>query len=306
MFKINKKGLIYAPSGVNSWDDNSMHTPQPFLINDEIIRIYACIRDKEGIGRIGYIDVEAKNPKNIVKTPKEPVLDIGRPGMFDDNGLLLGDLIRVEDKIYMYYVGFELVKKAKHTCYTGLAISTDNGETFTRYSEAPVMDRSEEGLFGRCIHTVIPENGVFRTWYAVVYGWEYFNDKPYPAYNIRYTESKDGIHFDTEGEVIVDCSDREYRIGRPKVRKLKDGKYEMRYTFDTYKKEYISGYAESQDGLNWTRYDKMAGLVKSEEGWDSEMACYPAIIETKYGTYMFYNGNGMGRTGVGYAEVIDG
>ncbi len=302
--KINKKGFIYKPCGKNSWDDNSMLTPQPFLINDDVIRIYASIRDKEGIGRIGYIDVCAKNPSEVLNVAKKPVIDIGRPGMFDDNGVLLGDLIRVGNEIRMYYVGFELVKKVKHTCYTGLAISKDNGDTFERYSEAPVLDRSEEGLFGRCIHTIIEENGIFKVWYAVVFDWKYFNNKPYPVYNIRYTESSNGIIFPTKGKLIVDCDEGEYRIGRPKVRKIVGG-YEMRFTYDTNDKKYISGYAESVDGISWIRDDKKSQLEQGVSGWDIE-SCYPAILSTKYGTYMFYNGHRTGESGVGYAEVIDG
>ena len=33
------------------------------------------------------------------------------------------------------------------------------------------------------------------------------------------------------------------------------------------------------------------------------MVCYPVEIETKYGRYMFYDGNGMGKTGFGYAKL---
>lgn len=302
--KIIKKCFVYCPKGEFGWDDNSMMTPQPFLINDETIRIFGCIRDKEGRGRIGYVDVAAKNPSRIIKIAEKPVIDIGSPGMFDDNGVLLGDIIRVGQEVYMYYVGFEIPMKAKHTCYTGLAISQDNGNTFNRYSVAPVLDRSEEGLFGRAIHTVLYEDGVFRVWYAVVYGWKYINGKPYPRYNIRYTESKDGKHFPAEGKLIIDCAVGEYRIGRPKVRKINDG-YEMRFTYDTDDKRYISGYAESYDGINWIRDDDKSRLEQGTKGWDVE-SVYPAIIETKYGTYMFYNGERAGATGFGYAEVIDG
>ena len=33
------------------------------------------------------------------------------------------------------------------------------------------------------------------------------------------------------------------------------------------------------------------------------MACYPVKLKYKDKTYLFYNGNGMGKTGVGYAEL---
>lgn len=303
--KWEKQGLIYCPDGSVDWMNNSVLTPQPFLLNDEVIRVYASFRDKDGIGRIGYLDLDARNPKNILKISEKPILELGGAGQFNDNGMILGDVLRVDSKIYMYYVAFQMVDKVKFYAFSGLAISEDNGETFKNYSRVPVMDRSEEGIFGRCIHSVIKEEDKFRIWYSVIFDWTFINGIPYPTYDIKYIESKDGINFGKEGVQCIKCKGNEYRIGRPRVRKLAPNKYEMRYTFDTLNKEYKNGYAESVDGINWVRKDELSDLTNSKEGFDSEMACYPVVIETKYGTYMFYDGNGMGRDGFGYAELIE-
>lgn len=300
-----KKGLIYNPkTNSDSWINNSVLTPQPFLLNDEIIRVYASFRDKNGIGRIGFIDLLAKDPSSIVQISKTPVLDLGKPGRFDDNGLLLGDVIRVNEKIYMYYAAFQLVKNVKFFGFGGLAISKDNGEHFERVQENPVLDRCSEALFGRAPHTVIYENGIFRVWYSVIYDWTYINNIPYPTYDIKYIESSNGIDFPKEGIQCIKCNNNEYRIGRPKVRKLANNKYEMRFTSDTYDKKYRAGYAESSDGINWVRNDSLCGLSPSEEpeAFDSKQACYPVVCETKYGNYMFYDGNEMGKAGFGYAK----
>lgn len=305
MAKWEKKGLIYNVDERIKFATNSVLTPTPFLLNEEIIRVYASFRDDKGQGRIGYVDVKASDPSTIIGVSEEPVLDLGEPGMFDDNGMILGDVLRVKDKIYMYYVGFQIPTKAKFIACSGLAISIDGGNTFKRARQTPVGSRVPNAPFGRCIHTVIYDKGVFRIWYSVIYGWEYIEGRPYPAYDIRYVESKDGIIIDDENGIhCIECKDDEYRIGRPRVIKRSDKEYEMRYTFDTRNKEYISGFATSEDGIHWTRKDKQGGLVKSEEGWDSEMACYPVELETKYGTYLFYDGNGMGATGFGYAKLI--
>ena len=128
-------------------------------------------------------------------------------------------------------------------------------------------------------------------------------DNYYPVYNIWYTSSKDGVTFPRVDTCLcVDVEGDEYRIGRPKVYKTNDG-YEMYYTRDLISKEYIVGYAISKNGVDWIRDDKKAGLQKSKEGWDSEMACYPVKLSTDSGDYLFYNGNGMGKTGVGYATL---
>ena len=299
-----KKGLIYNVDERAPFATNSVLTPNPFLLNEETIRVYGSFRDELGRGRIGFVDVLASNPKQILRVSNTPVLDLGEDGMFDDNGLLLGDVLRVGDKIYMYYVGFQIPTKAKFIACSGLAISSDEGETFERVRKTPIGGRVPNAPFGRCIHSVIYENGIFRIWYSVIYGWEYIDGRPYPQYDIRYVESKDGIHLDDEDGIhCLACRDNEYRIGRPRVIKRDKNSYEMRYTFDTRDKEYICGLAISEDGIHWKREDERSGLVKSESGWDSEMACYPVEIETKYGTYLFYDGNGMGATGFGYAQL---
>lgn len=79
----------------------------------------------------------------------------------------------------------------------------------------------------------------------------------------------------------------------------------MLYTRDFIPKDYVAGYAESADGIHWERKDAALGLDKSANGWDMEMVCYPVLLEYKEKTYMFYNGNGQGATGVGYAVRIE-
>ena len=303
-----KKGLIYCPKEENEWINNSVLTPQPFLLNANVIRIYASFRDSKGIGRIGYIDVDSKNPKKILKISPKPVLDIGQDGCFDDNGLILGDVLRVcqggEEKIYMYYVAFQIPQKAKFLAFSGLAVSMDNGESFQRIQANPVLDRSKEGIFGRCIHSVLYENGVFRVWYSVIHKWTFINGIAYPTYFIKYIESKDGIRFGSEGKTCVQCEGSEYRIGRPKVYKNKGG-YAMYYTSDTLSKEYKAGYAWSENGIVWERRDNECDLKASANGFDSQMACYPALLKVGDTTYMFYGGNGMGASGFGYAERVE-
>lgn len=138
----------------------------------------------------------------------------------------------------------------------------------------------------------------------VINDWKVIGGIPYPVYNIWYTESKDGIHFPKEDMVLcVDVKDSEYRIGRPKVYKTNGG-YEMFYVRDLVMKKYLAGYATSKDGIHWERKDEEAGLFKSCEGWDSEMACYPVKYQVQNKTYLLYNGNGMGKTGVGFTELL--
>ena len=143
--KWEKQGLIYCPQGgEQEWINNTALTPTPFLLDEETIRVYCSFRDSTGKGRIGYVDVESKNPSNIMKISERPVVELGTPGCFDDNGMILGDVLNVEDRIYMYYVAFQLVEKVKFLAFSGVLISEDNGDTFYRIKQTPVMDRTEK------------------------------------------------------------------------------------------------------------------------------------------------------------------
>jgi len=304
VFSWEKKGLIYCPKGEFGWNNNTFMTPTPFQLNDETIRLFGGVRDQMGVSRITYIDLNADNPAQVKKVSDRVVLDIGEPGCFDDNGVILGDVIRVGSKIYMYYVGFQLVQKVKFLAFSGLAISDDNGETFKRHSKAPVLDRTDTGPYIRAIHSVMVENGIFRVWYSVDKGWQIIDGLPYPAYHIWYTESPDGIYFPAaEKTLCIDTEGSEYRIGRPRVYKIKDT-YLMYYTRDFLERNYLAGFARSTDGKIWQRDDAKLGIGKSETGWDSEMLCYPVLFPHKNKMYMFYSGNEFGKTGIGFAEAI--
>jgi hypothetical protein len=55
--------------------------------------------------------------------------------------------------------------------------------------------------------------------------------------------------------------------------------------------------------VTWSRRDEMAGIEVSEEGWDSEMVNYPHVFVLDGETYMLYQGNEMGRSGIGLAKL---
>jgi len=59
----------------------------------------------------------------------------------------------------------------------------------------------------------------------------------------------------------------------------------------------------SENLKDWNREDEKAGIDVSKEGWDSKMIAYPYIVKTSNKVLMFYNGNGFGTSGFGYAYL---
>ena len=300
--KWKKKGLIFRTQNFNDWRDNSALQPTPLIFNDKI-RFYVGFRDKHGISRIGYIDLDKNNPEKVLKVSPNPVLDIGKDGAFDEFGVVPSAIIRRGKKIYMYYAGYQLGKKVRFLVLSGLAISEDNGETFTRYSSVPVFERTDSEMLFRVPHTVMFDDDKFKFWYGGGSEFMQGKDKTLPVYDVRYLESKDGLDIPQEGKTILKTEENEYRIGRPFVIK-KENNFMMFYGYSSEDKHYQLGYAMSKDGLNWVRDDENVGIELSAEGWDSEMMAYPCVLEVSDKTYLFYNGNNYGEDGFGYAELL--
>lgn len=301
--KWEKLGHVHGPDGSRPWAQSSALTPTPIVLDDGTLRVYAGFRDDAGRSRIGYVDVDPAEPTRVVRVAPDPVLDLGAPGAFDDNGVILGDVVRADGVLRMYYVGFHLPPHAKFLAFTGLAESRDGGESFRRVSEEPVLGAAEEGTTIRALHTIRREAGTWKAWYAIGSGWETIDGVPYPRYSIACSESADGVAFPAEGRRCIDPQGDEYRIGRPRVLRVGDG-YRMLYTVGTRRRTYLPGCAASPDGVSWRRDDAAIGIVPSATGWDSEHLSYLAPVDVGGRTLAFYNGNRMGWNGFGCAELL--
>jgi hypothetical protein len=297
-----KMGRIYAPDGSSNWAKHSALQPTPLILNQDVVRLFLGFRDDAGVGRVGFVDVEARNPSHVIRISREPVLDIGVPGAFDDNGVIPSAVVRHGDRLYLHYAGYQLGAKVRFTVLGGLAVSSDLGESFRRVSPVPALERTPDELFFRVAHSVLVENGIFRVWYGGGSSWRHTSDKSLPVYDIRYLESADGLRFGRGRVVLENGSPDEHRVARPYVIRHAD-RYKMFYCVGTISRGYRLGYAESFDGLKWERRDGDINLDVSSTGWDSTMIAYPAVTFIGDRAFLFYNGNNYGATGVGYAEL---
>lgn len=296
-----KLGLVYNAAGESDWAFSHARIPTSIVLDQHRIRVYLGFLDRGQVGRIGFVDLDARDPQHVLRVSETPVLDIGRPGTFDDNGVQPSCVIAHQDKLLLYYTGWQLGVKVRYFMFDGLAISEDGGETFSRYSQAPVLDRSDHELFVRSIPHVLLDGDVWKMWYIAGDKWIEANGKQRPSYNMRYLESRDVFNWDKHGTVCMNpADDDEFGFGRPFVMK-EGGTFKMWYSIRSKARGYRLGYAESPDGKAWIRKDDEVGIDVSESGWDSEMICFSSIQKTRSGTYMFYNGNNYGKTGFGVA-----
>lgn len=69
MMQWKKLGLVFKPCGENGWDLHSALTPTPLVLKDRI-RVFAGLRDLDGVSRIGFADLDRKDPSKILQSSK--------------------------------------------------------------------------------------------------------------------------------------------------------------------------------------------------------------------------------------------
>lgn len=299
----HKRGLIFVPDGKLWWARSGAQLPTVSIVDNEIIRVYFGSKDQDGFGRTGRIDLDLGDPRQIIEVAPQPVLDLGELGAFDDCGAVPNSVIDCSGRRYLYYQGFQRTERVPYLTFTGLATSDDGGETFKKHARTPITDRTPEEPFIRSTPCVRVEGAQFKMWYVSTVKWVHDERGVHYVCVIRYATSNDGIDWQTDSHICLEPNlPDEYAVGRPSV--IQDGsRYRMWYSIRSFSKLYMLGYAESSDGIVWERKDEEVGISTSATGWDSEMVCYPSVVQANGHKLMFYNGNGRGISGFGYAVL---
>ena len=164
-----KKKLIFCPDNHPDFKYKYAQAPFADFVDQNKLRIYFSSRDKKNRSLPFYIETEAENPENILYIHHEPILKLGNLGSFDDSGVMPSCIVNYNNKKYLYYVGWNVGTTARYRLAHGLAISNDNGQTFKKYSEGPILDRSTTDPYSVSNQSIIIEKNVWRMWSMAAY-----------------------------------------------------------------------------------------------------------------------------------------
>lgn len=317
MFEWIKLGRIFNPIDhkANSWMQEYAQAPS-VVIFDNFIRVYFSSRqlpDEKGqyISRLGYIDLKRDNLKEIINISKEPILPLGTLGTFDEFGTYPASVLKTEKDIRVYYAGWTRCESVPFNAAIGLAISNDNGDTFTKIGNGPVLSYSPYEPFVIGSPKIRKFNNIWYLWYSAGQKWVRTEGRPEPVYKIRMALSQDGINWIKEDRNILNniLEENECQASADVFffKEIYHMFFSYRYNlnFRDLNKSYRVGYAYSTDLLTWTRDDEKANFGISESGWDSESVSYSHIFQLENEIYMLYQGNEIGRYGFGLAKLVE-
>jgi hypothetical protein len=290
------RGMLARPPGEPDWLTSHLAVPTVLRLADGSLEVYASSRDPEGRSHVVRFALPAGWPEEPVEPTFEHVLEPGPRGAFDDAGAMACWLHEVDGVLRLYYIGWNQGVTVPFRNALGLAESSDGGATFTKRG-GPILDRGLHDPVFVASCAVLEDGGRYRMWYVSGLRWTGNG----AVYHLKHAASDDGVEWRRDGTVAIDLAPGESAISRPFVLR-EDGRYRMWYSHRG--DAYGIGYAESDDGLAWTRRDDDVQLDRAG-GWDSEMVEYPFVFDHGGRRHLLYNGNGYGRDGVGWA-VLEG
>ncbi|WP_397535120.1 hypothetical protein [Roseateles sp.] len=312
MFSWKKLGNVFNPtvSRPQPWIQEYAQCPTPFILNDKVLRVYVACRPQRGgdlqyVSYPGYVDLARDDLSRVLKVSEQPLMSLGQPGAFDEFGIMPSSFVRRGSDIYAYYTGWTRMQSVPYTLAIGVAVSRDGGETFEKVGEGPTLGLTLNEPYFVTGPVVRAVGNQWTMWYLSGRKWLHAEGKFEPVYQVAVARSSDGLHWQHDGTPILprlsedECQD----ILSPFYR---EGQWHAIFAHrrpSTSQGAYRLGYASSEDLHTWHRDDAKAGIAVSAEGWDSQMLCYPQVIELDGRTLMFYCGNDFGREGFGIAEL---
>lgn len=299
------------PPGCVGW----AQSPQA-LVFPTFIRVFFSTRSQEGEGlyvsHVASVDLDLALTR-VLDASRRAVLGPASLGSFDEHGVFPMSVVRHGRDVWGYTTGWSRRVSVPVETAIGLAVSHDDGRTFTRAGPGPVLAASLHEPFLVADGFVRVFGGLHHMWYIAGREWRRYvaGGPPERIYKIAHATSCDGLHWVDEGGVglVPDKLGPDECQALPCVVRLGD----LYHMFFCYREpsrfrtdpacSYRLGHAVSDDLSTWVRSEADVLPPGGPGEWDEEMQCYPHVFSCGRRAYLLYNGNEFGRHGFGAAVL---
>ena len=305
----HKRGLVVAPDPALPWSQQYCIAPTPLVRSSDEIRVFYASTDADLIGRVAWVDLDAADPRRVLRRADRPVLDAGEPGTFDDCGVNATSVLEHEGRLLLFYFGYQRSVRVPYLLLGGVAISEDKGETFHRHLTTPLLERRPREETLRSAPVVLRRDDGFHMWYVAGSDWVRLEGgKLVPRYGIRHMHSDDPLRWDGPStECIAPADEDEIGFGRPWVIRDGDG---LRMWYSLRRRLRPTSSPTSASARRSLPTGSPGSGRTSRSRWsrpptaDAGMVCYAAVVRSPAdGRWlMFHNGDRHGATGFGVAE----
>jgi len=199
--------------------------------------------------------------------------------------------------------------------WTGLALSEDAGLTWRWHTTQPLIPgRRPYDRAGTGTVCVLRESAGYRMWYTACRGIVHDGERSRAWVGLGYAESADGIAWhEPRGEWLIAPRQNavqpfEWWIAKPEIVVTEhDGRRTYRLWVSAAGRNYRIRSLTSPDGLNWSWEPEDRSHPEGDVGaageFDDTQRSYNTVIREGDRYHQWFNGNGYGASGVGYATA---
>lgn len=289
---------VMEPGSPGEWDQEFI-APGSVIYYDGMYHMWYTGGIYTDTLRIGH----ATSPDGITwsKNPNNPILDVGPEGAWDENSLMGGYVLIIDAIFHMWYTGHSGTDFTRNY-RIGHATSHD-GVTWEKDANNPVLDMglkfSWDDTWISGGH-VLYDGSEYHIWYSG-FGSGIANTSS------GHATSPDAVTWtkDAQNPVLTSVlgSWGYPRTDLPSV--VFDGTTYHGWYFAGHIFASQIGYATSDDGSNWTKYDDNPVVIEGSTGtWDAKSVGFCSVVDSAGIKYkMWYSGSNTDETGsIGYAE----
>lgn len=299
--------------GTGGWWRSHAQAATPLVLEPRRWRLYFSGRDRQNRSRILFVDVDPLDDMRVIDRHFEPVLELGPPGSFDSAGQGACAALLRDGLVHLYYAGIHLRRDVPYGLAIGLAVSTD-GRRFEAAGPGPVLAPGpDEPWFCSVAHVTEATSGAgLAAWYTSGAGWVALPGGGFdPVYGLASAHSPDGIRWRLRPGTRVPASAETGSLTRPWAATIRGQPRLFFAQRDNFGFRSEAGSAYRLRHLRLDAAGRPTGAPAPVEfatppqpgEWDGFMQAYPSVLPLQGGYVMFYNGDGFGGDGFGWATL---
>jgi len=278
------------------------HASNPVVVPlcETLCRLFFNARDERNRSEVYSLDFDISTFKVVEGSLKQQLgVGLSTPSYCRD-GISLGSYFELNSKKYLGFMGWHVPAGQHWVGEIGL-LELDDRLNVVELGRSPWIPISDEDPISLSYPEVTFENDRTFVWYGTTKSWDAGNGEM--LHVIERSEISPTGKVSKTHTTVDFVLGKAQAFSRPSFVKFQNVNllgYSVRGNSDKYR----IAIREVTYSDSYCNFESAFSFEPEGSDWESEMVEYPFLFKFKEKLYMFYNGNGYGKTGIGVCQLL--
>lgn len=297
-------GVVFGPDLLPPHPQLASHAsnPTPLHLGGAEYRVFYASRDEQNRSSLAFFDFDV-DAIEVTNIGQEPLFSFGGTGTFFSHGVTPGSIYEADGHLWLSFMGWKTPGLGAHWFgEIGLLNLNEQKSRTTLWSKGPLLGRRKSDPVSLSYPGVVRlDAGGYLMIYGSTVTWDAGNDEM--LHVLKVATSPNGFDWHPIAHPHPHILGSAQAFSGPNLLSRGEGIYDVYFSYrGAPPSKYKIGRSrfDSKD-FSWRRLPDpvIVGLDPNTIGL--EMQEYPALFRHEGRTFMLFNGDGYGRTGVGLA-----